>query len=112
KQTARRLDLLNERRSWLGWGHPMAEDQRPGHHVAHEQPGQNNSWYHAGDEQPRDRLIRGGRIDDQDDRWRNEQSERAGAGERADRHTLVVAPLLQLWQGDTPHGGRRRSRRA
>ena len=99
-QPARRLDARGERHRRLGRRHAFLVEQRPDDDEAHEQPGQHDARDHAGDEQPRDRLLGDGGVDDQDDRGRDQQAERAGAGQRADRHLFVVAALQQFGQRD------------
>src|SRR3546814_2680709 len=47
-----------------------------------------------------DRLLGDHAVDDQHDRRRDQQPERAGAGQRADRQRLVVAAFLQLGDAD------------
>ena len=48
----------------------------------------------AGDEELGDRDVGAHAVDDHDDRGRNQQAERAGAGQRADDHLLGVAARL------------------
>ncbi len=87
-------------------------EQRPQHHVAREQRHQHQPRQHAGDEQPRHRDLRRDTVDDHDDRRRNQQPERARAGQRTDRDGFRVAARLQLGQRDAADGGRCGRRRA
>jgi hypothetical protein len=86
--------------------------QRPEHGVAHEQGDHHDAGQNSGDEQARDRYLGHEAVDDEHDRRRDEQAEGARAGERAQDHALVIAPLAQLGDGDLADGGAGRGRRA
>jgi hypothetical protein len=66
----------------------------------------------AADEQLGDRNFGGDAVDDHDDRRGNQQAERAGAGQGADRDVFRVTALGQFRQGDLADGGAGGRRRA
>jgi hypothetical protein len=85
-----------------------ARDEVPDRDIAHEQRGQQDARQDAGDEQLGDRFVHRHAVDDEDDRWRDEQPERAGAGQCADHHAgRVVAPqqFRHRHLSDGEHGG-------
>ena len=63
------------------------------HHPGHEAAGQQQARDEAGGEQLDDRDVAEHAVDDHDVRRRDQEAERAGAGERADRDVLGVAAL-------------------
>ena len=111
-QATRRVDALAERHRRFWRRHARLVQQGPCDDEAHEQSGKHNSGNDAGDEQSRNRLISGGCIDDHDDRRRDQQPKRAGAGERADRHALVIAALEEFRQCNAADSGARGGRGA
>ena len=85
----------------------------PDRQVAREQRGQQHARQHAGDEELGDRDLGADAVDDHDDRRRDQQPQRAGAGQRADRDAVRVAAALQLGQAhlaDRGAGGGARAR--
>ena len=86
--------------------------QRPDDDVPGKQRGQQQAGYDPGDEEMGDRDVGGDAIDDHDDRRRDQQAERAGAGQRADGDVLGIAAALQLRQRHLADGRARRGGRA
>src|SRR3546814_17665094 len=72
----------------------------------HEQGGQQKPGDDAGDEQLDDRFFGQYAVDDHDDARRNQETERAGPGERPHREVAVVAPAGQLPIGRASGRGR------
>ena len=70
--------------------------QGPDDGVGHEQAGQNQPRKNAGDEQLGDRDIGRHAINDHDDRRRDEQTERPGAGQRTDGNRVRVTTPLEF----------------
>src|SRR6266702_4678164 len=102
---ASRVEFFAEARDAVARRGLCRVEQGPAGDVAGEEQHQHDPRQHARDEQPRDRYVGRDAVHDHDDRGRDEEAERAGAGERADRHALVVAPLLQLRDRDLSDGG-------
>jgi hypothetical protein len=63
-------------------------------------PGLRQAQQHPGDEQLGDRHVRRDRVDDHDDRRRNQQAEGASTRQRAHRDRVRIAAFLQLRQRD------------
>ncbi len=109
-QALRFAQLLGERHGRVGRRDEMRVPDRPAGDVEREDAGQDDAGDDAGDEQLRDRDVGGDAVDDHDDRGWNQQAERAGAGERAERHHVGIAALGELGQAHL--ADRRAGRRA
>src|SRR3546814_9734949 len=71
----------------------------PADDIAHEQGGEQDAGQHAADEQLGDRDVGGDAVDDHDQRRRDHEAERAGAGQRAARseeHTTELQSLMRI----------------
>ncbi len=104
-QAARRRQLLHEAEHRVARGHLPRVAQRPQHDVAREQRRQHQARQHAGNEQPGDRDFGRDAIDDHDDRRRDQQAQRAGAGQRAHDHGFGVATAREFGQRHLADGG-------
>ena len=85
---------------------------RDEHDRRHEHDGQQGAGEHAAGIEPGHRGVGQHAVDDEGDAGRNEVSERAAGGNRAQHHAGVVALLLERRQGDGGDRCRCRHRRA
>ena len=109
----RRVELLRDRRPFGDDRHLFPMQERPDDDVSGKERSQQQAGYHAGDKEVRDRDVGGDAVDDHDDRRRDQQPQRARAGQRADGDGLRVAAALELGQrhlADRRAGRRRGSR--
>ena len=109
-QAPRFAQLLGQRHRRVGRRDQVRVPDRPAGDVEREDAGEDDARDHAADEELRDRDVGGDAVDDHDDRRRDEQAERAGAGERAERHHVGIAALGELGQAHL--ADRRAGRRA
>ena len=77
-----------------------------------EQAGQHEPGDDAGDEQPPDRGLGGDAVENEGDRRRNENSERATGANRTSRHLVGVAAAAHLGNAHFADGGATRGRGA
>ena len=105
-----RRSFSREGRARLGRRHARLVAQAPPDDKAAEQCHQQEAWQEAREENADDRRIGRDRIDHHRDRRRDQDAERAGGCERAERDLFVVAALAQLRQRDLRdrRAGRRR----
>ena len=82
------------------------------HRPQHEQPGQHGAGNHAGDEQPADRGLGGDAVEDEGDRRRNENAERAAGADRAGGDLVRIAAAAHLRNAHLADGGAAGGRRA
>jgi hypothetical protein len=95
EQETARAQPLRER-AWLLGRDGVAVEQAPDGEVAREQAGQDDAGEDAGHEQLRDRFVHRDAVDDEDQRRRDHQPERAGARQGAHDLPLGVAAAAQL----------------
>ncbi len=78
----------------------------------HEQAGQHQPRHHAGDEQTADRGLGGDAVEDEGDRRRNQNAERAAGADRAGGDVVRIAAPAHLRNAHLADGraaGRRRA---
>jgi hypothetical protein len=109
-QAPRRVDLLAEGKAGVGRWCLVTVEKRPNDHVAHEKDDQQQPRKYPGDEEAGDGDLGLDAVDDEDDRGRDQEPQRARPGKRPDRHALVIAAFGKLRQGHLAdgHGGCRR----
>ena len=93
--------------------HLLAVHQGPGADIAHEKHRKHDPRQHPRHEKLIDGLVHRDAVDDQDDGGRDEQTQGASAGQRADDNALGVLPAAQLGDrhladGDNGRGARAR----
>ena len=84
------------------------DEQRP----QHEQAGQHQARHHAGEEQPADRGLGGDAVEDEGDRRRDQDAERAAGADRAGGDVVRIAAAAHLRNAhlaDRRAAGRRRA---
>ena len=105
-------ELLAKAHRRIGRRRACRIGERPDRDVAGIKRHHQKARQEAGEENLDDGDVGLHRIDHHGDRRRDENAERAGAGERAEAHVLVIAALLQFRQRDLGDGGAGRGRRA
>ena len=78
----------------------------------HEQAGQHQSRHHAGEEQTADRGLGGDAVEDEGDRRRDQNAERAAGADRAGGHVVRIAAPAHLRNAHLADGGAAGGRRA
>ena len=105
------VQLLAKRHRRIGRRRAIRMQQRPHNDVTGVKHHHEQARQEPREKDLDDRNIGLHRIDHHGDRRRNQNAERAGTGQRAERHRLVVATLLQFRQRDLGDSGAGRSRR-
>ena len=84
------------------------DEQRP----QHEQPGEHESRQHSGEKEAPDRSFRRDPVENESDRRRDEDAQRASGANRAGRNVVGIAAPPHLGDAHFADGGAARRRRA
>ena len=104
--------LLAKTHRRIGRRRALRMDQRPGRDVAGIKRHHQQARQESGEENLNDGDVGLHGVDHHGDRRRDQNAERAGAGQRAEAQAFVIAALLQFGQRDLGNRGAGRGRRS